>query len=96
MALVLPVPADGRSIFVVPWPGTDRVYIGTTDTDYDGPLDAPTCTAEDTAYLLDAVNARADHHPDRRRRRRLLGRPAAAGRRRRHAGAAPTCPAATG
>ncbi|HVL07153.1 MAG TPA: glycerol-3-phosphate dehydrogenase/oxidase [Acidimicrobiales bacterium] len=57
VALVLPVPADGRSIFVVPWPGTDRVYIGTTDTDYGGPLDAPTCTAEDTAYLLDAVNA---------------------------------------
>ncbi|HJV08705.1 MAG TPA: glycerol-3-phosphate dehydrogenase/oxidase [Acidimicrobiales bacterium] len=57
VALVLPVPADGRSIFVVPWPGADRVYIGTTDTDYDGPLDHPTCTAEDTAYLLDAVNA---------------------------------------
>jgi glycerol-3-phosphate dehydrogenase len=57
VALVLPVPADGRSIFVVPWAGTDRVYIGTTDTDYDGPLDSPSCTAEDTAYLLDAVNA---------------------------------------
>lgn len=57
VALVLPVPADGRSIFLVPWPGTDRVYIGTTDTDYDGPLGAPTCTAEDTAYLLDAANA---------------------------------------
>jgi glycerol-3-phosphate dehydrogenase len=57
VALVLPVPADGRSIFVVPWPGADRVYIGTTDTDYDGPLDAPTCMPEDTAYLLDAVNA---------------------------------------
>lgn len=57
VALVLPVPGDGRSIFVVPWPGADRVYIGTTDTDYDGPLDAPLCTAEDTAYLLDAMNA---------------------------------------
>ena len=57
VALVLAVPSDGRSIFVVPWPGTDRVYIGTTDTDYDGPLDAPLCTAADVAYLLDAVNA---------------------------------------
>jgi glycerol-3-phosphate dehydrogenase len=57
VALVLAVPADGRSIFVVPWAGTDRVYIGTTDTDYDGPLDSPACTVEDTAYLLDAVNA---------------------------------------
>ncbi|MDQ4091352.1 MAG: glycerol-3-phosphate dehydrogenase/oxidase [Actinomycetota bacterium] len=57
VALVLPVAADGRSIFVVPWPGIERVYIGTTDTDYVGPLDNPVCTAEDTAYLLDAVNA---------------------------------------
>jgi glycerol-3-phosphate dehydrogenase len=57
VALVLNVPSDGRSIFVVPWAGTDRVYIGTTDTDYDGPLDAPVCTAADVAYLLDAVNA---------------------------------------
>lgn len=57
VALVLPVPGDGRSVFVVPWAGTGRVYVGTTDTDYDGPLDKPTCTAADTAYLLDAVNA---------------------------------------
>ncbi len=54
-AAVLPVPADGRSIFVIPWPGTDRVYLGTTDTDAEpGP---PRCTAADVAYLLGAVNA---------------------------------------
>ncbi len=57
VALVLPVAEDGRSIFVVPWPGTDRVYVGTTDTDYDGPLDRPACTAADIDYLLRAVNA---------------------------------------
>ena len=57
VALVLGVPSDDRSIFVVPWPGADRVYIGTTDTDYDGPLDDPTCTDDDVAYLLDAANA---------------------------------------
>ncbi len=57
VALVVAVPSDGRSIFVVPWPGTERVYIGTTDTDYEGPLDAPMCTAGDVTYLLDAVNA---------------------------------------
>ena len=57
VALVLPVAEDGRSIFVVPWPGTDRVYVGTTDTDYDGPLDSPACTAADVDYLLRAVNA---------------------------------------
>jgi len=57
VALVLTVPADGRSVFVVPWPGADRVYVGTTDTDYDGSLDTPTCTAADVAYLLEALNA---------------------------------------
>ncbi|HEV2758123.1 MAG TPA: glycerol-3-phosphate dehydrogenase/oxidase [Acidimicrobiales bacterium] len=57
VALVLTVPSDGRSIFVVPWASTGRTYVGTTDTDYDGPLDHPTCTAEDITYLLDAVNA---------------------------------------
>lgn len=54
-ALVLPVPKDRRSVFVVPW--GDVVYVGTTDTAYDGPLDAPTCTADDIAYVLSAVHA---------------------------------------
>jgi glycerol-3-phosphate dehydrogenase len=54
-AAVLPVPGDRRTIFVVPW--GDFTYVGTTDTDYDGPLDAPQCTAEDVAYLLGALNA---------------------------------------
>ena len=52
---VLPVPGDRRSIFVVPW--GDRVYFGTTDTGYSGPLDDPHCTPDDVAYLLGAVNA---------------------------------------
>jgi glycerol-3-phosphate dehydrogenase len=55
IAAVLPVPKDHRSVFVIPW-GT-RTYIGTTDTDYDGPLDEPESTPQDVAYLLDAVNA---------------------------------------
>jgi glycerol-3-phosphate dehydrogenase len=55
IAAVVPVRGDGRSIFVVPW--GDRVYIGTTDTDYDGPLENPVCTPADITYLLDAVNA---------------------------------------
>lgn len=57
VAAVLPVPADRRSIFVVPWPEAGLVYVGTTDTDYDGPLDEPRCTADDVDYLLGAVNA---------------------------------------
>jgi glycerol-3-phosphate dehydrogenase len=56
IAAVIPVPKDRRSIFVVPWPDTDLVYLGTTDTDYQGPLDQPACTPEDVDYLLDAAN----------------------------------------
>jgi glycerol-3-phosphate dehydrogenase len=56
IAAVIPVVKDRRSIFVVSWPGTDLVYLGTTDTDYQGPLDDPSCTPEDVDYLLDAAN----------------------------------------
>jgi len=56
IAAVIPVPQDRRSIFVVSWPGTDLVYLGTTDTDYQGPLDDPACTPQDVDYLLDAAN----------------------------------------
>lgn len=61
IAVVVPVPEDKRSVFVVPWlprgDGTfELTYIGTTDTDYDGPLDDPRCGPEDVAYLLRAVN----------------------------------------
>ena len=55
IAAVLPVPKDRRSIFVVPW--GDFVYVGTTDTDYDGSLDDPQCTEVDVDYLLAALNS---------------------------------------
>jgi glycerol-3-phosphate dehydrogenase len=54
IAAIVPVPKDKRSIFVVPW--GDLTYIGTTDTDYVGPLDDPECTPEDIEYLLKAMN----------------------------------------
>ncbi|MEA2844306.1 MAG: glycerol-3-phosphate dehydrogenase [Actinomycetota bacterium] len=57
VAAVLPAPEEGRTIFVIPWPGSDRVYVGTTDTDYKGPLDQAWCTRSDVDYLLEAVNA---------------------------------------
>ena len=55
IAVVVPVPKDRRSVFVVPW--GDLTYVGTTDTDYDGPIDDPQCTPADVTYLLDALNA---------------------------------------
>jgi glycerol-3-phosphate dehydrogenase len=62
IAAVIPVPGDKRSLFVVPWglrpDGTyDVTYVGTTDTDYDGPVDDPQCTREDIDYVLRALNA---------------------------------------
>jgi glycerol-3-phosphate dehydrogenase len=61
IAVVVPVPKDKRSVFVVPWLPTDDggfelTYVGTTDTDYEGSLDDPQCTADDVAYLLKAIN----------------------------------------
>ena len=54
-AAALRVPADGRSIFVIPF--GDHTYVGTTDTDHDGPLDDPRCTDGDARYLLDALRS---------------------------------------
>jgi glycerol-3-phosphate dehydrogenase len=50
------VPAgSGRTIFVLPWLG--RTLVGTTDNDYEGPLDHIPASDDDIAYLLDAVNS---------------------------------------
>ncbi|WP_426572535.1 glycerol-3-phosphate dehydrogenase/oxidase [Aquihabitans sp. McL0605] len=53
IAVVVPVPKDKRAVFVVPW--GDLTYIGTTDTDYDGPNEDPPVTREDVDYLLRAM-----------------------------------------
>lgn len=56
----LPVPealvmAQGhRILFAIPW--GQRVILGTTDTDYDGPLDRPSCDPEDIDYILKVTN----------------------------------------
>ena len=55
IAAVIPVREDRRSIFVVSW--GDQVYLGTTDTGWDGPLDDPSCLPEDVDYILRAANA---------------------------------------
>jgi glycerol-3-phosphate dehydrogenase len=62
IAIVIPVPNEKRTLFVVPWvpkpDGTfEYTYVGTTDTDYTGPEDDPQCTPADIAYVLGALNA---------------------------------------
>ncbi len=61
VAVVIPVPKDRRSLFVVPWgrldDGTYRyAYVGTTDTDDGSDLDDPQCAAADLDYVLNALN----------------------------------------
>src|SRR5262249_47206220 len=49
------VPAgEGRTVFALPWLG--RTLVGTTDNDYEGPLDHVMPSHEDVDYLLEAVN----------------------------------------
>jgi glycerol-3-phosphate dehydrogenase len=47
--------AGGRTVFVLPWLG--RTLVGTTDNDYEGPLENVPASDEDVTYLLEAVNA---------------------------------------
>ena len=62
IAVVIPVPGDKRSLFLIPWisnyDGTFQyTYVGTTDTDYQGSIDDPHCTRIDIDYVLKALNA---------------------------------------
>jgi glycerol-3-phosphate dehydrogenase len=61
LAVIIPVRSDRRSLFLVPWGelpggGFRHVYVGTTDTDSDEPLDDPQCTGDDIAYILRALD----------------------------------------
>jgi glycerol-3-phosphate dehydrogenase len=61
IAVIIPVRRDRRSLSLTPWgpvgDGTFRhTYVGTTDTDYEGPLDEPRCDGDDIDYMLEALN----------------------------------------
>jgi glycerol-3-phosphate dehydrogenase len=43
-----------RILFAIPW--RQRVILGTTDTDYEGPIEAPHTESADVDYILDATN----------------------------------------
>ena len=49
------VPAGNRSIFALPWLG--RTLVGTTDNDYDGPVEHVPPDPADVDYLLGACNS---------------------------------------
>ncbi len=65
IAVIIPVRRDKRSLFVVPSGPLDdgafrHVYVGTTDSDYDGSMDDPQTTGDDIDYILEALNESLD------------------------------------
>ena len=50
----IPDVARRRMLFVIPW--LDAVLVGTTDTTYEGDIDAPNVSEVDRAYILDSLN----------------------------------------
>ena len=55
-AVFLRCPIDDRVVWPIPAFDGDLVYVGTTDTDYTGPLDNVVATEEDIDYLLAVAN----------------------------------------
>lgn len=55
-AVFLRSPRDNRVVWPIPALDEDLVYIGTTDTDYQGSLDHVTATEADVDYLLEVAN----------------------------------------
>lgn len=53
-ALLLTAQADGRVFFMIPWYG--RTLLGTTDTPYDGDVEAVKVEEDDIEYLLTEAN----------------------------------------
>jgi len=51
---ILPA-GEGRSIFALPWLG--HTLVGTTDNDYEGPLEHIKPSSSDVDYLLEAINS---------------------------------------
>jgi len=55
-AVFLRSPTDNRVVWPIPALDGDLVYVGTTDTDYHGPLDHVVATEADVDYLLAVAN----------------------------------------
>ena len=62
-ALLLPT-SDRRFVFVIPWED-ETVVVGTTDVDYEGPLDDPQPSEPEIDYLLEVVASVMGHRVGR-------------------------------
>ncbi|MEA2459834.1 MAG: glycerol-3-phosphate dehydrogenase [Actinomycetota bacterium] len=54
-AAFIPDAERKRFLFVIPW--LESVIVGTTDTHYEGDIDAPSVEPEDRRYCIDAINS---------------------------------------
>jgi glycerol-3-phosphate dehydrogenase len=54
-AAFIPDAERDRMLFVIPW--LDSVIVGTTDTPFEGDIDAPTVGQRDRTYCIDAINS---------------------------------------
>lgn len=57
-ALVLPETEDGRILFLIPFRG--HLWVGTTDTPYDGDPDSPMASQDDVDYVLRQIREYMD------------------------------------
>jgi glycerol-3-phosphate dehydrogenase len=65
-AITMTSPIDGRVMFAVPW--RNRIYLGTTDTDFEGTADEVHADAADVHYLCESARhyfPTADFRPER-------------------------------
>jgi glycerol-3-phosphate dehydrogenase len=65
-AITMTSPIDGRVMFAVPW--RSRIYLGTTDTDFEGTADEVHADAADVHYLCESARyyfPKVDFRPDR-------------------------------
>jgi glycerol-3-phosphate dehydrogenase len=65
-AITMTSPIDGRVMFAVPW--RSRIYLGTTDTDFEGTADDVHADAADVRYLCESARyyfPSVDFRPDR-------------------------------
>lgn len=60
-AVVMSAVRDGRVVFAIPW--EQSTVIGTTDTDYDGDVDALEATADDAVYLCETMERYFPDYP---------------------------------
>ncbi|WP_020597087.1 glycerol-3-phosphate dehydrogenase/oxidase [Spirosoma panaciterrae] len=62
-AVLIPKTADGRVIFAIPF--GDKVFVGTTDNDYDSLLREPLLEPDEVDYLLETVRPYLAKMPER-------------------------------